>query len=301
MKTKPNKITYIAFGFSLLLVIAVVGGLINASFENTVNVHEEITYYSNVEYPNVKSCNETPGGGIWTEPILNTLGLYYDSPLDHGEIGVLEITEPKLVYRVEVYGSGCEPPVNLTCSGITVEVQSFHDAPPLGNETITFDISWSEVITLYTTQHDDDVNKGFGIKWIKLYYVTAITSELNVDPDTLNLRSRGSWITCYIELSEDYELEDINLSTILLNDTILAETRPTAIGDHDEDGVPDLMLKFDRAEVESFIWDAISTTQLPEDRHLSVTLTISGELTTPEGSMLQGNDTIRVLCQKMDA
>ena len=33
---------------------------------------------------------------------------------------------------------------------------------------------------------------------------------IDIDPDTLKLDSTGKWITCYIELPDEYDVEDIN-------------------------------------------------------------------------------------------
>ncbi len=290
MQIEVKKTTYLLIGISLLLTFQVLRGSTNA-------LVQEKEYYANIEYSNIKSCKWTSGDGNWTEPIFNTLGVFQGPPLDHGEIGVLEIVEEKLVHQVEIFGSGCESPVNLTCNGITKEVQFYHDSQPEGNETLAFDIEPSKIITIYTTRHDNVSNHGFGIKWLKLHYMITINATLDVDPDTLNLRSKGSWITSYIELPGGYEIHEIDASTILLNNTILAENHPITVGDHDEDGVPDLMVKFDRAEVESFIWDSIRGAGLCEDKHTLVALTVSGELTVTNRTAFQGIDIIRVLCK----
>jgi Tol biopolymer transport system component len=39
-------------------------------------------------------------------------------------------------------------------------------------------------------------------------------SEIDCDPDTLNINSNGRWITCYIELPEGYHPKDIDGSTV---------------------------------------------------------------------------------------
>ena len=53
----------------------------------------------------------------------------------------------------------------------------------------------------------------------------------------------------YIELPEGYKPSDIDISSIRLEGTIPAEVRPYAIGDNDKDGIPDLMVKFNRSDV----------------------------------------------------
>jgi len=120
-----------------------------------------------------------------------------------------------------------------------------------------------------------------------------LTATVDICPKALNLRSRGRWITSYIELPEGYNVEDINVSTIMLNGTIPVESRPIAIGDYDEDGIPDLMVKFDRARVISYIFDNIGIVQLLEERFMTVTLTIAGKLY--DGIQFQGSDTLRII------
>lgn len=108
-------------------------------------------------------------------------------------------------------------------------------------------------------------------------------------PRVLNLQSKGKWITAFIELPEGYDVDDIKVTTILLNDTVPAELRLVAIGDYDEDGIPDLMVKFDRAQVASYILDNIDM----EERFMTITLTITGYLN--DDTMFQGSDTIRII------
>ncbi|UCE38375.1 MAG: SBBP repeat-containing protein [Thermoplasmata archaeon] len=103
--------------------------------------------------------------------------------------------------------------------------------------------------------------------------VSILQAIIDIDPDTLNLKSKGRWITCYIDLP-GYDVNDIDIGTILLEDTISAEW-----GDVQNDT---LMVKFDRSEVE----DLLS----PGNYNLKVT----GELT--DGIEFKGfSDEIRVI------
>ncbi len=69
---------------------------------------------------------------------------------------------------------------------------------------------------------------------------------------------------------------------MLLSDLIPAELKPTEIGDYDHDGIPDLMVKFDRQAV-------INILPIGD----SVEIIISGRLT--DGTPFEGTDTIRVI------
>jgi hypothetical protein len=100
----------------------------------------------------------------------------------------------------------------------------------------------------------------------------VLGAAVDMKPEALNLRSRGKWITAYIELPEGYNVADIDVSTILLNDTVPVDLdAPTAIGDYDEDGVADLMAKFNRTQVVEYM--------LSENIEFgNVTLTLTGKL-----------------------
>jgi len=99
----------------------------------------------------------------------------------------------------------------------------------------------------------------------------AITATVDIAPKSLNLKGKGRWITAHIKLPEGYNVSDIDVSTIMLNDTIPAEPRPVAIGDYDNDSVPDLMVKFDRSAVISCILDNVNTTKLYLERFMTIT------------------------------
>ena len=79
--------------------------------------------------------------------------------------------------------------------------------------------------------------------------VTNITATIDFDPNTLNKKSNGNWVTVYIELPAGYNVNNIIISSIRLQGTIHAEPWPYCIGDYDNDGIPDLMVKFKRADV----------------------------------------------------
>lgn len=112
-----------------------------------------------------------------------------------------------------------------------------------------------------------------------------INASTSMEPAILNLKLKSKWITAYIELPQGYDVSDIDVSSIMLNDTVPAKPKPTAIGDHDNDGVPDLMVKFDR--------NAVSELILSKGiMYGNVTLTVTGKLNN--GTQFEGSDTIRV-------
>ena len=110
----------------------------------------------------------------------------------------------------------------------------------------------------------------------------VIQAVIDINPDTLNLNSKGKRITCYIELPEDYDVEDIDVSSIKLNGQVPAESRPTGVGDYDDDGIAELMVKFDRSAIQEIL-----------EAGDEVEITVTGELN--DDTKFEGSDTIRVI------
>jgi hypothetical protein len=94
-------------------------------------------------------------------------------------------------------------------------------------------------------------------------------------------------VTAYVEFPEGYNVADINVSTILLNGSVPVDpSAPTAIGNYDNDGIPDLMVKFNRAQVAEYILSKGIVIG-------NVTLTITGRLNN--GTSFQASDTIKIV------
>ncbi len=123
-----------------------------------------------------------------------------------------------------------------------------------------------------------------------------VIATLDIDPDRLNLKSKGQWITAYIQLPEGYSAEDIDAATILLNDTIAPVLDPKYdfvtnsseyLTDQDNDGIIERMVKFSRAEVAEYITSVLGV------EYGNVNLAITGEL--HDGTQFEGTCTIKVL------
>lgn len=131
------------------------------------------------------------------------------------------------------------------------------------------------------------------------YYLPAFDNEqfeiripatIDFDPDTLNLKSKGQWITVYIEFPKDYNVSEINVSTITLDDTVKVDlSAPSAIGDYNSNGIPDLMVKFNRAEVTEYILSKGTGQE-------NITLNVSGKLLNE--TSFTGSDVIRIIVPK---
>ncbi|MBN1885037.1 MAG: T9SS type A sorting domain-containing protein [Candidatus Krumholzibacteriota bacterium] len=94
----------------------------------------------------------------------------------------------------------------------------------------------------------DRVSAGLTDGFVARYDVD-VPATVDIAPETLNLKSKGRWITCHIELMEGFDPSTIDVSTVMLGGTVPAAAKPTSVGDCDDDGIPDRMVKFDRQAV----------------------------------------------------
>jgi nitrous oxidase accessory protein len=117
----------------------------------------------------------------------------------------------------------------------------------------------------------------------------VITATVDICPQTLNLKSKGKWITVHIELPEGYNAADINVSSIMLNNTVPAEMHPNRIKDCNGNDIQALMVKFDREEVIKYILSSVTSGK----RSITATLTLTGKL--KDGTPFQGSCTIKII------
>ncbi|MFW9819334.1 MAG: hypothetical protein ACFFE5_06965 [Candidatus Thorarchaeota archaeon] len=99
----------------------------------------------------------------------------------------------------------------------------------------------------------------------------TIDAICDINPDKLNMKSKGKFITVYIEIVNGYDVYDIILGSILLNDFFNFQMKPISIGDRDNNNIPDLMIKYDRSSVISFLQESLEPLQFWE-------VTITGKL-----------------------
>jgi hypothetical protein len=117
----------------------------------------------------------------------------------------------------------------------------------------------------------------------------ALSASFDLDPNTINLKAKGQYITAYIE-SSAFDVADIDVSTVTLQATspvtsaqlTVATGSPTAVGDGNRNGVTDRMVKFDRATVQS--WFPVSG---------EATFRVRGRLM--DGRSFQGDGTGRII------
>ena len=107
---------------------------------------------------------------------------------------------------------------------------------------------------------------------------------IDIHPDTLNMKSKGKYVTCYIELPEGFSVYDIDIVTVMLTingASIAADSSPTEIGDYNDNDILDCMVKFDRQSIQ----DACNAG--------AVEFTLSCE--TYDGTAFEGTDTVLVI------
>ena len=106
-----------------------------------------------------------------------------------------------------------------------------------------------------------------------------IPAEVDIKPDTLNLESSGEWTTVYAYIDSEYDPNQIDINTVMLEDTIPAEW-----GEAQDDGR--LMVKFNRESVINLL---IERGYKDGDE---VELTVTGKFL--DGVRFEGSDTIKV-------
>lgn len=114
--------------------------------------------------------------------------------------------------------------------------------------------------------------------------VEDVVSSVRVTPRTLNRKSKGRYVTARIELDEGLDPTHIYIDTVALildgHTMVSAEPWPVEITDYNDNGIPDLTVKFDRQAIQ----ESIDTGM--------VDVTIVGQV---DGLFFQEVDTIRVI------
>jgi len=149
---------------------------------------------------------------------------------------------------------------------------------------------WIEITTSLDTVDNIICGETDHLSFFGVMYPAIIPATVDINPDTMNLKSKGKYITCYIELPEGYDASNIDLTqplTISQGElSVSAEPSPTELGDFDSDGITDLMVKFDRALVHQMLSPGY------------IQLTVSGSLT--DGLQFEGSDLVNVIDKGKD-
>ena len=149
---------------------------------------------------------------------------------------------------------------------------------------------YAETLTFFTTLSEGTGGKVFTAETasevpgaikaaIGSIFDSIITASVDINPKVINLKSKGRDVTVYIQLPPELNPADIDITSIKLNDTLQPDTRFT-IADHNRDGIPDLMVKFNLIELQELIGSTGEQT-----------LVITGRLNT--GKIFSGMDVIK--------
>jgi hypothetical protein len=142
---------------------------------------------------------------------------------------------------------------------------------------------------------------GYIIAWEDLWslgdedfqdFILAALTPVNVCvrycPRTLNLKSRGRWITAIVRVPKGYNATNIDVSLILLNGTVPADQRHYKICECWNL----IVLKFNRTAVIELIKGSLNET-LCKKKFIKVSLTLTGKFL--DGTPFQGTGKIRVI------
>jgi len=106
-------------------------------------------------------------------------------------------------------------------------------------------------------------------------YGLLVSAKARILPRTINLASKGNWITCYIWLTEEYDVADIEPNSIFLEDKI----KPDEFSVDEQQQLA--TARFNRDDVQSNLEVG------------DIDLKITGWLT--DGNLFEGKDTIKVI------
>jgi hypothetical protein len=106
--------------------------------------------------------------------------------------------------------------------------------------------------------------------------VIPASMKMKITPQSLNLKSKGQWITCHLRLPNDLQVADVNVSSIRLQGEVAA-AKVTAGKLSNQ-----LVIKLDRAAVGALLTPGAS-----------VEITLTGQMN--DGAWFEASDTIKVI------
>lgn len=117
---------------------------------------------------------------------------------------------------------------------------------------------------------------------------SSVEADIDFNPDTLNTRSMGLFVTAYIEMPGGVDPNSIDVGSVTLTygATVVNALAfpPPMVGDRDEDGVEELSVKFSRQALAAALRGGGNPT---------ITVTVAGVLN--DGTEFSGADEVRVL------
>ncbi|MHC4665685.1 MAG: SBBP repeat-containing protein, partial [Planctomycetota bacterium] len=120
-------------------------------------------------------------------------------------------------------------------------------------------------------------------------YVSVALVPATIDIEADSLGCDEQYITAFIELPDNYIPAEIDVNTVYLytyagSFSASAESLPREIGDHDSDGIQDLMVEFDRENL-------IAALEEPNEGQY-IELGLAGHLWLWDGTRLEGSDAV---------
>jgi len=226
----------------------------------------------------------------YTDNSLSSPGWIFKGP-DHQEFALILDADDTYQYELVGTDEGTYRLGIISMSGSEETVFEAFDIPTSSGARHVYAVNW----TALSAGDEDAVvleidADGDGVPEKTVIADKDLTSEefalqtetvIDFKPDTLNLRSPGKVVTAYIELPEGFNVSDIVISSLELKSSVSALSKPVKIGDYDEDGIPDLMVKFDRQQVAAVLEEGVHTVHL------------SGQLA--DETLFAGMDIIRVI------
>jgi hypothetical protein len=180
-------------------------------------------------------------------------------------------------------------PIEIELSGdamVSVPTGATVTVRELGDEQVEIENGSPEgTLPVLITVGSEVIELAPGDSYVVRLVPPIVPAVVDVDPDVLNPRSNGKWVTGYIELPNGYDPASIDVSTVMLNEAVPADLSRASVGDYDLDGVPDLAVKFARSAV---------IDSLPNGEAVEVCVT--GQV---GGETFAGKDTIRVLMPRL--
>jgi hypothetical protein len=231
---------------------------------------------------------DPPGGG-WFGPPMSVTTMVSDAPV------FTSVSEAMTAFEgtaVSLSASATDADAGET---VGVTASGFPSSLILAAGSAVMPDTTTATVSGILGDHDGDTNPTiYTIAWVATDGVlsASASTQLTVNdvvpmgfdftPGTLNLRSMGRWVTGYLEPPTPFTLADIDTPSVRINDTVPVDlTAPIEVGDHDNDGIPDLMVKFNRALVD-----------LTVSAGDSVPVTVTG---TVAGTSFSGVDYVRVI------
>ncbi len=112
---------------------------------------------------------------------------------------------------------------------------------------------------------------------------SSLPASIDLEPNVINLMSHAPWVTAYIEPS-GFDAASIVLSSVRLAGSVPAVEKFAIIGDYNQNGIPDLMLKFAREGLDPLVKPGASR------------LEVTGSLVT--GTRFKGSCDVRVIAPR---